>query len=100
MQAKKKQKLKIYCFLWSKWYSFDDEANKDNTTEKVTEKEADNIQPPSTKDSNKNLKSLKAGQTTVDLKIPDYDQTAWANGDIKEVTATVNFGDNTSTGKK
>ncbi|EAG5032004.1 TPA: cell surface protein, partial [Listeria monocytogenes] len=78
----------------------DDEANKDNTTEKVTEKEADNIQPPSTKDSNKNLKSLKAGQTTVDLKIPDYDQTAWANGDIKEVTATVNFGDNTSTGKK
>ncbi|EAC8563504.1 LPXTG cell wall anchor domain-containing protein [Listeria monocytogenes] len=78
----------------------DDEANKDNTTEKVTEKEADNIQPPSTKDSNKNLKSLKAGQTTVDLKIPDYDQIAWANGDIKEVTATVNFGDNTSTGKK
>ncbi|MBC8924706.1 hypothetical protein IAI17_43655, partial [Escherichia coli] len=52
----------------------DDEANKDNTTEKVTEKEADNIQPPSTKDSNQNLKSLKAGQTTVDLKIPDYDQ--------------------------
>ncbi|MDT9121146.1 hypothetical protein RSW84_27265, partial [Escherichia coli] len=67
---------------------------------KVTEKEADNIQPPSTKDSNKNLKSLKAGQTTVDLKIPDYDQIAWANGDIKEVTATVDFADSTPTGKK
>ncbi|MBC2118789.1 bacterial Ig-like domain-containing protein [Listeria marthii] len=49
---------------------------------------------------NKNLKSLKAGQTTVELKIPDYNQTAWANGDIKEVTATVEFANNTTTGKK
>ncbi|MBC1447856.1 cell surface protein, partial [Listeria welshimeri] len=34
------------------------------------------------------------------LSIPDYDQTAWGNGDIKEVTATVEFGDSTSTEKK
>lgn len=74
----------------------EDEANKDSETEKVTEKEDANIQPPSTT----NVKSLKSGQTTVELKIPDYNQTAWANGDIKEVTATVNFGDSTSTGKK
>ncbi|HDA9545060.1 TPA: cell surface protein, partial [Listeria innocua] len=75
----------------------DDEANKDSKTEKVTEKEDANIQSPS---NNKNIKSLKSGQTTVELNIPDYNKTAWANGDIKEVTATVNFGDSTSTGKK
>ncbi|EDO1202055.1 LPXTG cell wall anchor domain-containing protein [Listeria innocua] len=75
----------------------EDEANKATETEKVTEKEDANIQSPS---NNKNIKSLKSGQTTVELKIPDYNKTAWANGDIKEVTATVNFGDSTSTGKK
>ncbi|EAG8523818.1 LPXTG cell wall anchor domain-containing protein [Listeria innocua] len=75
----------------------EDEANKATETEKVTEKEDANIQSPS---NNKNIKSLKSGQTTVELKIPDYDKTPWANGDIKEVTATVNFGDSTSTGKK
>ncbi|MBC1374833.1 LPXTG cell wall anchor domain-containing protein [Listeria sp. FSL L7-1699] len=75
----------------------EDEVNKDTETEKAPEKEDANIQPPSTTN---NTKSLKSGQTTVELKIPDYNQTAWANGDIKEVTATVNFGDSTSTGKK
>ncbi|EHC2217200.1 LPXTG cell wall anchor domain-containing protein [Listeria monocytogenes] len=78
----------------------EDEVNKDTETEKATEKADANIQPPSTTNNTKNIKSLKSGQTTVELKIPDYDQTAWANGDIKEVTATVNFGDSTSTGKK
>ncbi|MGJ6230273.1 bacterial Ig-like domain-containing protein [Listeria monocytogenes] len=78
----------------------EDGVNKDSDTEKATEKEDANIQPPSTTNNTKNIKSLKSGQTTVELKIPDYDQTAWANGDIKEVTATVNFGDSTSTGKK
>ncbi|EAG9284152.1 LPXTG cell wall anchor domain-containing protein [Listeria monocytogenes] len=78
----------------------EDGVNKDSDTEKETEKEDANIQPPSTTNNTKNIKSLKSGQTTVELKIPDYDQTAWANGDIKEVTATVNFGDSTSTGKK
>lgn len=43
---------------------------------------------------------LKSGQTTIALSIPDYNQTAWSSGDIKEVTATVEFSDNTSTGKK
>ncbi|PDB01102.1 bacterial Ig-like domain-containing protein [Listeria monocytogenes] len=78
----------------------EDEVNKDTETEKATEKADANIQPPSTTNNTKNIKSLKSGQTTVELKIPDYNQTAWANGDIKEVTATVNFGDSTSTGKK
>ncbi|OFH71085.1 bacterial Ig-like domain-containing protein [Listeria monocytogenes] len=80
----------------------EDEANKDTETKKVNEKEDTNTQSPSTTNStkNKNLKSLKAGQSTVELKIPDYDQTAWANGDIKEVTATVEFADSTSKGKK
>ncbi|EAE8346657.1 LPXTG cell wall anchor domain-containing protein [Listeria monocytogenes] len=74
-----------------------DEVNKDTETGKATDKKDANTQPPSTTN---NAKTLKSGQTTVELKIPDYDQTAWANGDIKEVTATVNFGDSTSTGKK
>ncbi|HAC1301145.1 TPA_asm: cell surface protein, partial [Listeria monocytogenes] len=78
----------------------EDEANKATETEKATEKEDANIQPPSTTNNTNNIKSLKSGQTTVELKIPDYNQTAWANGVIKEVTATVNFGDSTSTGKK
>ncbi|WP_239257411.1 hypothetical protein, partial [Listeria ilorinensis] len=44
--------------------------------------------------------NLKAGAPTVTLSIPDYDQAAWSNGDIKTVTATVQFNDNTSSGKK
>ncbi|MBC2307009.1 LPXTG cell wall anchor domain-containing protein [Listeria welshimeri] len=46
------------------------------------------------------VRGLKASQPTVTLSIPDYDQKAWSNGSIKDVTATVDFGDDTSSGKK
>ncbi|MBC1611667.1 cell surface protein, partial [Listeria welshimeri] len=78
----------------------ENEMNKE--TEKLDEKSDTNTKPDSdtkaTKKETKNL--LQAGQSDVKLSIPDYNQTAWSNGDIKEVTATVEFADNTTTGKK
>ncbi|MBC2262556.1 LPXTG cell wall anchor domain-containing protein [Listeria sp. FSL L7-0091] len=68
-----------------------EESNQEATTKEPSD--SDN-----TKTTSKQL--LKANQATVDLNIPDYNQTAWSNGDIKEVNVTVDFGDNTSTGKK
>lgn len=47
-----------------------------------------------------NKENLKSEQTNVTLSIPEYNQTAWANGDIKTVTATVEFADNATSGKK
>ncbi|EDO0910152.1 cell surface protein, partial [Listeria monocytogenes] len=76
----------------------EEESSKDIEQEKPTEPAEANTQAPSTK--KETTKLLKSGQATVELNIPDYNQTAWANGDIKEVTTTVNFGDDTSTGKK
>ncbi|EAF0864424.1 cell surface protein, partial [Listeria monocytogenes] len=81
----------------------EEEQNKESEKEQVTEEDANaNAQVPSDSANTKKetTKLLKSGQTTVELNIPDYNQTAWANGDIKEVTAVVDFGDNTSTGKK
>ncbi|MEB2464577.1 adhesive domain-containing protein, partial [Listeria monocytogenes] len=46
------------------------------------------------------VKGLKATPPTATLSIPDYNQTAWGNGDIKDVTVTVDFGNDTSSGKK
>ncbi|EDN7386489.1 LPXTG cell wall anchor domain-containing protein, partial [Listeria monocytogenes] len=46
------------------------------------------------------VKGLKATQSTATLSIPDYNQIAWSNGDIKDVTVTVDFGNGTSSGKK
>ncbi|EGP9696691.1 cell surface protein, partial [Listeria monocytogenes] len=78
----------------------ENEMNKE--TEKSDEKSDTTTKPDSdpkaTKKETKNL--LQAGQSDVKLSIPDYNQTAWSNGDIKEVTATVEFADNTTTGKK
>lgn len=78
----------------------ENEMNKE--TEKSDETSDTNTKPDSdtkaTKKETKNL--LQAGQSDVKLSIPDYNQTAWSNGDIKEVTATVEFADNTTTGKK
>ncbi|EEO6567021.1 LPXTG cell wall anchor domain-containing protein [Listeria monocytogenes] len=76
----------------------EEESSKDVEQEKPTEPAEANTQAPSTK--KETTKLLKSSQATVELNIPDYNQTAWANGDIKEVTAVVDFGDNTSTGKK
>ncbi|EIP1891967.1 bacterial Ig-like domain-containing protein [Listeria monocytogenes] len=71
------------------------EADKE-TNDKETSDTATPVN--TTKAETKTL--LQAGESDVTLSIPDYDQTAWANGDIKEVTATVDFADSTSTGKK
>ncbi|EBF5203443.1 DUF5011 domain-containing protein [Listeria monocytogenes] len=48
--------------------------------------------------TNKGL--LKAGAPSVSLNIPDYNKTAWANGDIKDVSVTVEFNNNNASGKK
>ncbi|PZG48520.1 cell surface protein [Listeria ivanovii] len=69
------------------------------TTDKLIESK-DSANAASADNTSETKKLLKAGQSTIALSIPDYNKTAWANGDIKEVTATVEFGDSTSTGKK
>ncbi|MBF2664589.1 bacterial Ig-like domain-containing protein [Listeria seeligeri] len=78
------------------------EETKPATEQPATEQPAEPATSPSmpAAGTNGTSKLLQAGQPTVALSIPDYNQTAWANGDIKEVTATVDFGDSTSTGKK
>ncbi|MBC2186162.1 DUF5011 domain-containing protein [Listeria sp. FSL L7-0253] len=43
---------------------------------------------------------LKSSAPTVALNIPDYNKTAWGNGDIKDVSVTVEFNNNSSAGKK
>ncbi|EAF7125111.1 bacterial Ig-like domain-containing protein [Listeria monocytogenes] len=73
--------------------------------EKVAEKSASTEkQDVATKEDNTSQKSpvkgLKATPPTATLSIPDYNQTAWSNGDIKDVTVTVDFGNDTSSGKK
>ncbi|MCU85214.1 cell surface protein, partial [Listeria monocytogenes] len=73
--------------------------------EKTAEKPASAEKPDTaTEEANTSQKSpvkgLKATQPTATLSIPDYNQTAWSNGDIKDVTVTVDFGNDTSSGKK
>ncbi|MGC9268221.1 bacterial Ig-like domain-containing protein, partial [Listeria ivanovii] len=76
----------------------EDEINKTKETDEAPGSKAINNQNPATQKANKKL--LKSGQTNVTLSIPDYNNTAWANGDIKTVTTTVEFGDSTSSSKK
>ncbi|MBC1870113.1 LPXTG cell wall anchor domain-containing protein [Listeria seeligeri] len=80
--------------------SYDVSGIVSESTSKTTDTETNNktTSANTTKAETKTL--LGAGESNVTLSIPDYDQTAWGNGDIKEVTATVEFGDSTSTEKK
>ncbi|EFR98420.1 hypothetical protein NT05LI_0202, partial [Listeria ivanovii FSL F6-596] len=75
-----------------------EEVNKDSETKNTTNQE--NKDKQSNSDTKINNKLLKSGQTNVTLSIPDYNQIAWSNGNIKTVTATVEFGDSTTSGKK
>ncbi|MBC2157150.1 bacterial Ig-like domain-containing protein [Listeria innocua] len=43
---------------------------------------------------------LKSSAPTVSMKIPDYNKTNWNNGDIKDVSVTVEFNNNNASGKK
>lgn len=70
----------------------------ESTTEKAPEQKDTNTQ--SVSGIAEPETQLAAGESTVQLSIPEYDNVAWGNGDIKEVTATVEFGDSTSEGKK
>ncbi|MGC9339856.1 bacterial Ig-like domain-containing protein, partial [Listeria ivanovii] len=72
-------------------------SEPNNEQEPSNQKDTTN-QDQDIKKENKPL--FKNSQTTVSLSVPDYNQTAWANGDIKTVTTTVDFGDSSSTGKK
>ncbi|WP_239256918.1 bacterial Ig-like domain-containing protein [Listeria ilorinensis] len=74
-------------------------ANAEEDTQKDATSDAESATTTEQKQSVKG-DNLKAGAPTVTLSIPDYNQTAWSNGDIKTVTATVQFNDNTSSGKK
>ncbi|MBC1488979.1 DUF5011 domain-containing protein [Listeria sp. FSL L7-1485] len=75
---------------------------KENTAENNTTSQENNTSQENTTTSaeKSNLKGLQATNTSLTLDIPNYDQTAWANGDIKTVNVTVDFKDSTSTGKK
>ncbi|MBC6296735.1 DUF5011 domain-containing protein [Listeria sp. FSL L7-1517] len=80
----------------------DEEINNETATTSPTEKESTEVQlNPNTTDTNQvNKPLLKSGQTNVTLNIPDYNQVAWGNGEIKTVTTTVEFGDSATSGKK
>lgn len=69
--------------------SYDVSGIVSESTSKTTDTETNNktTSANTTKAETKTL--LGAGESNVTLSIPDYDQTAWGNGDIKEVTATV-----------
>ncbi|HAB0008190.1 TPA_asm: cell surface protein [Listeria monocytogenes] len=74
-------------------------TNDETSKADETTKPAENNSASTT--SKAPLKGLKAANDpTVEMSIPAYNQTAWANGDIKDVTVTVDFKDNSSTGKK
>ncbi|WP_338671838.1 bacterial Ig-like domain-containing protein [Listeria seeligeri] len=64
------------------------------------EPEPTELKKPTELKTTTNKENLKSEQTNVTLSIPEYNQTAWANGDIKTVTATVEFADNATSGKK
>ncbi len=76
----------------------DEEANKESETKSATDQANTYSQPNS--DTKDNKKLLKSGQTNVTLSIPEYNQIAWSNGDIKTVTTIVEFGESTTSGKK
>lgn len=71
---------------------------QENKTFKATYEVSEILVDENKTDVNKNL--LKSSESNVTLEIPDYDGSAWKNGEIKEVNVTASFDDNTSGQKK
>lgn len=68
-----------------------------NNQEAEESKHEDSVEQNTPKETKK---LFNTEQSKVTLSIPAYNQTAWSNGDIKDVTVTVEFADSVSSGKK